>query len=231
MESSQHRQYKYFDLVTVAFITVLLCSCLIGPGKVCTLFGVTFGAGVFFYPISYIFGDVLTEVYGYSHTRRAVWAGFGALIFASLMSYIVLELPPSAEWPYQEAYVAVLGQTSRVVIGTLLSFWAGELVNSYVLAKLKIKTGGRFLWLRTIGSTLVGQGVDTVIFYPIAFAGLWSVNLLLTVMVTNYILKVMWEAVSTPLTYKVVGFLKNVEREDHYDIGTDFTPFALQTSD
>lgn len=223
------RVYKYYDLVMVAFVTVLLCSSLIGVGKVSQIGGYTFGAAIFFFPISYIFGDILTEVYGYARTRRVIWAGFAALGFASLMSWAVIALPPAPGWPHQAAYVTVYGQTPRIVAASLAAFWAGDFVNSYVLAKLKLKTAGRFLWLRTIGSTVVGQAVDSLIFYPLAFLGEWPTPLVLAVMTSNFFLKVGVEAAMTPVTYQVVGFLKRAEGEDYYDRGTDFNPFKLGT--
>jgi uncharacterized integral membrane protein (TIGR00697 family) len=223
------RVYKYYDLVMVTFVTVLLCSNLIGVGKVCQIAGYSVGAGVFFFPISYVFGDILTEVYGYARTRRVIWAGFAALGFASLMSWGVIALPPAPDWPHQAAYVTVYGQTPRIVAASLLAFWAGDFVNSYVLAKLKLKTAGRLLWLRTIGSTIFGQGIDSLIFYPLAFLGEWPTSLVLAVMTSNFLVKVGVEVVMTPLTYQVVGFLKRAEHEDYYDTGTDFNPFKLET--
>ena len=221
------RVYKYYDLVMVSFVTVLLCSSLIGVGKVSRIAGYSVGAAIFFFPISYIFGDILTEVYGYARTRRVIWAGFAALGFASLMSWAVLALPPAPGWPHQAAYEVVYGQTPRIVAASLAAFWAGDFVNSYVLARLKVKTAGRFLWLRTIGSTVVGQGVDSLIFYPLAFLGEWPAPLVLAVMTSNFLIKVAVEAAMTPLTYQVVGFLKRAEGEDYYDSGTDFNPFRL----
>ena len=223
------RVYKYYDLVMVSFVTVLLCSSLIGVGKVSRIAGYSVGAAIFFFPISYIFGDILTEVYGYARTRRVIWAGFAALGFASLMSWAVLALPPAPDWPHQAAYEVVYGQTPRIVAASLAAFWAGDFVNSYVLARLKVKTAGRLLWLRTIGSTVVGQGVDSLIFYPLAFLGAWPAPLVLAVMTSNFLIKVAVEAAMTPLTYQVVGFLKRAEREDYYDSGTDFNPFKLGT--
>ena len=178
--------------------------------------------------ISYIFNDVLTEVYGYARARKVVWAGFGAIVFASFMSWVVLTLPPAIGWNDQRAYETVFGQTPRIVFASLAAFFVGEFANSYVLAKMKILTSGRFLWSRTIGSTIVGEGVDSLVFYPLAFLGVWENQLVLTVMVSNYIIKVLWEAMVTPFTYRVVGFLKRAEQEDYYDIGTDFTPFSIE---
>ncbi len=228
-QAAPRRVYQYYDLVMAAFVTVLLCSNLIGVGKVCEIAGFSVGAGVFFFPISYIFGDILTEVYGYARSRRVIWAGFAALIFASFMSWAVVALPPAPDWPHQAAYALVYGQTPRIVAASLTAFWAGDFINSYILAKLKLKTEGRFLWLRTIGSTLVGQGVDSLIFYPLAFLGEWPGQLVVAVMVSNFFIKVGVEAAMTPFTYLVVGFLKRAEREDYYDRGTDFNPFTLRT--
>ncbi|MGZ3656154.1 MAG: queuosine precursor transporter [Bdellovibrionota bacterium] len=211
-----------------AFVCVLLCSNLIGAPKVAQVGGFEFGAGVLFFPISYIFGDILTEVYGYARARRVVWAGFAAMIFASFMSWFVLWLPPAAHWTNQSAFESVLGSTWRIVGGSLTAFFFGEFCNSYVLAKMKILTEGRYLWTRTVGSTIVGEAVDTLVFYPLAFYGTWSNELLLAVMLHNYLLKTGWEILVTPVTYKVVGFLKRAENEDYYDRDTNFTPFSLK---
>jgi uncharacterized integral membrane protein (TIGR00697 family) len=215
-----------------AFVTVLLCSNLIGPGKVCYFAGFSFGAGNLFFPISYIFGDILTEVYGYARARKVIWAGFASMIFASIMTQVVLRMPLDPGEPYnqviQPALQTVFGSTWRVVAGSILAFWAGDFANSYVIAKMKLWTRGRYLWARTIGSTAVGQAVDTVIFYPIAFAGVWSPGKMLEVIAFNYAIKVIWEAVNTPFTYAIVRFLKRAENEDYFDHGTDFTPFSLK---
>jgi len=213
--------------VMALFVTILLCSNIIGAAKVATVWGFTFGAGVLFFPISYIFNDVLTEVYGYARARKVVWAGFGAIIFASFMSWVVVSLPPAQGWNDQGAYESVFGQTPRIVFASLTAFFVGEFANSYVLAKLKIKTAGRHLWIRTIGSTIVGEGVDSLVFYPVAFLGVWEPALVWRVMVSNYMIKVLWEAVITPVTYRVVNFLKRAENEDYYDHKTNFTPFSI----
>jgi uncharacterized integral membrane protein (TIGR00697 family) len=211
-----------------AFVTTLLCANLIGASKVARVGPVTFGAGVLFFPLSYVFGDVLTEVYGYARARKVVWAGFGAALFASAMSYVVLAFPPAPGWPHQEAMRTVFGNTPRIVLASLVAYFCGEFTNSYTLARLKVWTEGRYLWMRTIGSTVLGEGVDSLIFYPLAFLGVWPRELVVTVMVTNYLFKVGWEAVITPVTYRVVGFLKRAEAEDYYDRDTDFTPFSLK---
>lgn len=223
--------YRYYDLITAAFVTVLLCSNLIGVHKVAAVGNFTFGAGVLFFPLSYLFGDILTEVYGYSKSRRVIWAGFGALIFASLMSFVVVNLPAAATMNpnSQAALEMIFGQTPRIVAASLVAFFVGEFANSFVLAKMKLKTGGKFLWARTIGSTVIGEAFDSLIFYPIAFLGVWSTEQVIAVMWSNYLLKVGWEVLATPVTYKIVDFLKRAEREDYFDRDTDFNPFALET--
>lgn len=229
------RQYKYYDLLLGAYVCVLLCANLIGPAKVSTLhlpFGIsaTFAAGVLFFPLSYLFGDIMTEVYGYARDRRAVWAGFGALAFAAFMATVIVKLPPSEEWrAMQPAVEQVFGNTWRIVIASILAFWSGSFTNSYVLAKMKIWTGGRWLWTRTIGSTICGEAVDSALFYSLAFYGIWDNALLVKVSVTQYVLKTLWEVVMTPVTYRVVGALKRAEHEDYFDRDTDFTPFSLKT--
>lgn len=225
------KSFRYYDLVMAAFVVVLICSNLIGPAKITTitLFGESFsyGAGVLFFPLSYVFGDVLTEVYGYARARKVIWAGFGGLIFASFMSYAVVALPPAEGWENQDAYALVFGQVPRIVAASLIAFFAGEFVNAFIMAKMKILTKGKHLWTRTIGSTVVGQGVDSLIFYPLAFYGLWPTDLLISVIIANFLIKVGWEACLTPVTYKLVGFLKRAEGVDIYDEDTDFTPFSL----
>lgn len=219
-----------------AFVTVLLCSNLIGVHKVSSVnlpfYGeYIYGTGVLFFPLSYLFGDILTEVYGYARSRKVIWAGFGALFFASLMSFSVTSLPPAPTMsPEQQSAInLIFGQTWRIVAASLLGFWLGEFVNSFVLAKLKLLTGGKHLWTRTIGSTFAGEAVDSLVFYPLAFLGTWSTEQVVSVMIGNYIIKVMWEVVATPFTYKIVAFLKRAEHEDFYDRDTDFNPFTLTT--
>ena len=223
------KTFRYYDLIMAAFVTVLLCSNIIGAAKLAQVGGFTFGAGILFFPLSYVFGDVMTEVYGYARARRIVWAGFGALAFASVMSAVVVQLPHPAGWPHQAAYETVFGATWRISAASLVAYFCGEFCNSYVLARMKVKTEGKHLWARTIGSTVIGEGVDTLIFYPLAFAGVWSNEQLFQVMLANYLLKTGWEVVLTPLTYRIVGFLKRAENEDHYDRETNFTPFSLKT--
>jgi queuosine precursor transporter len=218
-----------------AFVTVLLCSNLIGVHKVSVVhlpfYGdYIYGAGVLFFPISYLFGDILTEVYGYARSRKVIWAGFGALIFASLMAFVVTLLPVAStmEPEKQKAIEMIFGQTPRIVAASLLAFWLGEFVNSFVLAKMKLLTKGKFMWLRTISSTIFGEIADSLIFYPVAFYGIWSNEQLVSVMIGNYFIKVLWEVLATPFTYIIVGFLKKKENEDFYDNNTDFNPFSLE---
>ena len=236
------RHYKYYDLVMAAFVTVLLCSNLIGPAKTCEVHlpfslpflgsVVIFGAGNLFFPISYIFDDVLTEVYGYARSRKVIWAGFGAMLFATFMSQVVIRMPAAPSESFnavlQPAIETVFGNTWRLAVGSMLAFWAGDFVNSYVLAKMKIWTQGRWLWTRTIGSTIAGELVDSITFYPIAFAGIWTATTLIQVVIFNWLFKVLVEVVLTPLTYAIVGFLKKAEHEDFYDRDTNFTPFSLE---
>ena len=227
------QHFRYYDLVMAAFVTILLLSNLIGASKpsyvTLPLVGHwSFGAGVLFFPVSYIIGDILTEVYGYARARRVIWTGFAALLFMAFMAWVVVQLPPAAGWPGQEAYEFVFGNSWRIVLASMVAFWAGEFANSYVLAKMKIWTAGRHLWMRTIGSTVVGQGLDSLIFYPLAFWGLagWPVELLWQVVLSQWAIKTAWEALLTPVTYAAVGALKRAEQVDLYDTETDFSPFA-----
>lgn len=234
--NDHHRpNYRYYDFVMAAFVAVLLCSNLVGPAKIAQvdlpLVGaLTFGAGVLFFPISYVFGDILTEVYGYARARRVIWTGFAALLFASFMASVVVALPPAPGWKNQAAYEIAFGSTWRIALASLIAFVCGEFVNSYVLAKMKIATAGRWLWSRTIGSTIFGEAVDSMLFYPLAFydSGLIPNELLPKVMLAQFLTKVAVEVAFTPVTYKVVGFLKRAEREDFYDRRTDFNPFKLR---
>ena len=228
-------QFRYFDLVMAAFVTILLLSNVIGAGKVATirmpgLGDWPFGAGILFFPISYVLGDVLTEVYGYARARRVIWVGTAAVLFMAAMSAIVVALPPAPGWTNQPAYEAVFGQVPRIVAASVCAFWAGEFVNAYVMARMKVWSGGRHLWTRTIGSTLVGQGVDSLIFYPLAFLGApgWTPDLVLTVLATQWALKVGWEVLLTPATYLIVGRLKRAEGVDVFDEDTDFSPFRTR---
>ena len=227
------RQLRYYDFAMAAFAVILVCSNLIGAGKPAQvnlpIIGiVTFGAGILFFPLGYVLGDVMTEVYGFARARRVVWAGFAASVFAAGMAFVVVSLPPSPDWAGQSALAEVFGQVPRIFLASILAFWAGEMANAFVLARMKVLTGGTMLWMRTIGSTVVGQGVDSLIFYPLAFLGVWQTRLVVTVLVTNYLLKVLWEIVLTPVTYKVVAWFKAAEGIDVFDTTTDFSPFRTK---
>jgi uncharacterized integral membrane protein (TIGR00697 family) len=236
MTAAPQRNFRYYDFIMVAFVTVLICSNFIGAAKQTTidlpLFGATtFSAGVLFFPISYIFGDILTEVYGYGRDRRVVWAGFGALAFASFMAWVVVSLPPAGSdfmKSYQANLEGVFGNSWRIALGSMIAFWCGSFANSYTLAKMKIWTQGKLLWTRTIGSTAVGELIDSALFYVIAFYGIWATADLVKIVIAQYLLKTTWEIVMTPVTYKVVAFLKRVENEDYYDRNTNFTPFQVK---
>ena len=230
------RQYRYYEFVMAAFVVVLVCSNLIGPAKISQvelpLYGtLIFGAGVLFFPISYVFGDILTEVYGYARARRVIWAGFAGLAFASFMAWVVVSLPPAPFWKNQQAYEVAFGTTWRIAGASMIAYFCGEFVNSYTLAKMKILTAGKWLWTRTIGSTIVGEAVDSALFYPLAFygSGIIPNEQLPKVMAFQFVAKVLVEVVFTPVTYKVVAALKRAEHEDYYDRHTDFSPFSLKT--
>lgn len=254
--------FRYYDFVMAAFVAILLLSNIIGAAKL-TFVDVPFwpdglwpapdgvfiyGAGILFFPIGYVIGDILTEIYGFARARRVIWTGFAAMLFLAFMSYVVVSLPAFDGWACaasdslamqgqpdaatgsicQQTYVSVFGSTWRIVLASITAFWAGEFVNSYVMAKMKVWTKGKALWSRTIGSTVVGQGVDSLIFYPIAFFGIWTTEAVITVMITNWLLKVVWEAVLTPVTYFVVNRLKKAEGVDLFDLETDFSPFSKE---
>ncbi|GAB4470145.1 MAG: queuosine precursor transporter [Anaerolineae bacterium] len=234
------RAYRFYDLVMALFVTVLLVSNIASSAKIIDwgvgLFGLrlAFDAGTLLFPISYIFGDVLTEVYGYRRSRRVIWAGFGAAALMGLTLWLVGVMPGEAAWQEyagQAAYDAILGGVSSggIIVASLVAYFAGEFSNSYVLARMKVLTQGRFLWTRTIGSTLVGQLVDTAIFILVATAlGVFPWSLAPSLILSNYIFKVAIEALFTPITYQVVNLLKRVEREDYYDVDTDFNPFRVE---
>lgn len=228
------RQYKYYEFVMAAFVAVLLCANLIGPAKAAqielpVLGAITFGAGVLFFPISYVFGDILTEVYGYSRARRVIWAGFAALAFAALMSAVVVALPPAPTWPNQEVYEIAFGNTWRVVAASMIAYFCGEFVNSFVLAKMKVWTKGRFMGGRFVASTVAGEAVDSALFYPLAFlgSGIMPDSLVWQLTISQFIAKTMVEILFLPITYRIVNFLKRAEREDYYDRNTDFNPLKL----
>ena len=239
------REFRYYDFVMVAFVVILLLSNVIGAGKPAVVnlpwIGAwPFGAGILFFPLSYLIGDILTEVYGYARARRCVWAGFAGLIFMAFMEQVVVALPPASGWTGQASYEYVFGQSIfvdpaaatglRIIAASITAFWVGEFANSFVLAKLKILTEGRMLWTRTVGSTVVAQGFDSLIFYPLAFYGMtdWPAHQIAAVMLSQFVLKVSWEVLLTPVTYLVVNFLKRREGVDVFDRGTDFSPFKAR---
>lgn len=231
------RQYRYYDLIMAAFVCVLVCSNLIGPAKVtqidAPLLGtLTFGAGVLFFPISFIFGDILTEVYGYAASRRVIWAGFAGLAFASVMAWMIVALPPAPFWQNQHEYEVAFGSTWRIALAGLVAFAVGEFVNSYIMAKMKIMAAGKHLWQRTITSTVFGEAVDTVLFVPLAFwnTGIIPNDKIPLVTGAQIIAKILVEVAFTPLVYWVVAFLKRAEKEDYYDRHTDFNPFKLESA-
>jgi uncharacterized integral membrane protein (TIGR00697 family) len=234
-EALAGRPLRYYDFVMAAFVAILLLSNVIGAGKRAEidlpLIGPwPFGAGILFFPISYVIGDVLTEVYGYARARRCIWAGFAAVLFMAFMSWVAVALPPAPDWGGQPAYEAVFGQVPRIVFASVAAFWAGEFANSFVLAQMKVLTRGKHLWSRTIGSTIIGQGIDSLLFYPLAFysAPGWPVQAMLMVMLSQFVLKVVWEVLLTPFTYAVVRFLKRREGIDVFDSATEFTPFRTR---
>jgi uncharacterized integral membrane protein (TIGR00697 family) len=233
----ERRQFKYLDLITVLFVTTLLVSNLLSSAKIIDLgtsigpIPLAFDAGTLIFPVSYIFGDILTEVYGYRRSRRVIWSGFGAMVFMAFFVWLTGILPGEVFWQQsvgQDAYNAVLGGISGLAVASLAAYFVGEFSNSYVLARMKVAMQGRWVWARTITSTLVGEGVDSIVFITIATAlGVFPSDLLVTLIVTNYILKVGIEVVMTPLTLFIIRWLKQAEHEDYYDTNTDFNPFRL----
>lgn len=215
------RAYRYLDTITAFFVAVLILS-NVASTKIVQLGPFTFDGGTLLFPLAYIFGDVLTEVYGYARSRRVIWTGFACLGLMVVTLFVVDALPPQ-----NEAFTAILGQAPRIALGSLIAYWAGEFTNSVILAKLKIRTRGRWLWSRTISSTLVGQLVDTVVFLLIAFYGVFHNDVLWTIFISNYIFKCGVEIVLTPLTYQIVNTLKGAEREDVFDRDTNFNPLVL----
>ncbi|MBN2611186.1 MAG: queuosine precursor transporter [Bacteroidales bacterium] len=224
---TNQKGFKYLDVLTGLFVAVLLIS-NIASTKILVLWKFTFDGGTILFPLSYIFGDILTEVYGYQKSRRVIWTGFFSALLMSLVFYLVQVLPPAADWAHQQAFENLLGFVPRIVIASLVAYFAGEFSNSYILSRLKIKTGGKFLWVRTIASTLAGEGIDTAIFCMVAFYGVLPAGLLWSVIISNYIFKCTVEVLFTPVTYAIVGFLKKKENEDHYDRGINYNPFVFK---
>ncbi|MCH2227231.1 MAG: queuosine precursor transporter [Candidatus Caenarcaniphilales bacterium] len=234
------RSYKYLNAITVAFVVVILLSNIVASIKITQLelpifhIKISFAAGLLFFPASYLIGDLLTEVYGYSKSRQVIWSGFISLLIANLIIKFLVILPPDPHWGLQDAYSQIFAIGFRVSIASMLAFFCGEFCNSFVIAKLKVFTKGKGQALRIIGSTCVGEFVDTLLFYPLAFWGdpNFPPGLIAKIMLTNYIVKVLWEICVYPLTRKIIAFLKRTENEDYYDVATDFNPFhVLETKD
>ena len=228
------KRYKYYDFMMAAFVCVLVCSNLIGPAKVTQIDApilgtLTFGAGVLFFPISFIFGDILTEVYGYAASRRVIWVGFAGLAFASLMAWMIVALPPAPFWNNQQEYEVAFGSTWRISLAGLIAFAVGEFVNSFIMAKMKLVSKGKHLWQRTITSTIFGETIDTVLFVPLAFwnSGIIPNDKIGLVVGAQIIAKIGVEVFFTPVVYKIVAFLKRAENEDYYDKNTNFNPFKI----
>lgn len=228
MKYETSKNFRYYDLIMAAFVTLLLCTNLIGAAKVVEVAGFSFGGTLIFFPITYLFGDVLTEVYGYKRSRKVIWAGFAAMGFASFVAWLVVALPAAPGWVHQREIEIVFQTTPRLAFASMLAYFVGEFVNSYIVAKMKILTEGKWLWTRLVGSTVAGEAIDTMIIYPLAFYGIWPNDLIIKVMITSYIVKVLWEVFAMPLTYPFVRFLKRVEHEDYYDRNTNFSPFSFK---
>ena len=220
------RSFRYFDILLSVFIVVLLISNLVGQ-KICAIGPFRISGAQLLFPITYIFGDIFTEVYGYGASRRAIWLGFFASALMAVMGVITVALPPAPDWPNQQAFATVFSVVPRLVLASLIAYWAGEFANSYTLAKMKILTHGRHLWSRTIGSTVVGQAVDSVVIMFVAFGGTLPLSDILNLIVSGYLGKVIYETVMTPATYAVVGWLKRKEQINAFDYGTDFSPFHI----
>lgn len=221
------RHYQYFDILVAFFVGVLLIS-NIASTKILSLWKFTFDGGTILFPLSYIFGDILTEVYGFRQSRRVIWLGFATALLMSLIFYVVQLLPAAADWPNQKAFEVILGFVPRIVMASLLAYFAGEFSNSAILSRMKIFTSGKYLWTRTIGSTLVGEGIDTAIFCMVAFYGILPNPALWKVIISNYVFKCSVEILFTPITYLVVGFLKKKENEDMYDYNMNYNPFTFK---
>ena len=226
--TTHDRPYRYYDFLMVAFVTSLLCANLINPAKLTEVFGLKLDVGILFFPVTYLFGDILTEVYGYAKARRVIWIGLFMCAFGALNATLVVLLPPAPDWHDQQAYEIVFGTTWRIMLASLSAYWIGEMMNAYVLAKIKVMMDGKLLFVRTIGSTIVGEGFDSVIFYHVAFFGIWEYDILWQIIAANYFAKVLWEVAATPITYKVINFLKRAENEDYYDKNTNFSPFVIK---
>ncbi len=223
----EKNNFRYYDIIACLFVAVLIVS-NIASAKVNAVHGFNFDGGTVLFPIAYIFDDILTEVYGYARSRRIIWLGFISLVFMAATLAVVQYLPAAKDWTNQAAYEAVLGFVPRLVLASIIAYLCGEFTNSFTLAKMKISTEGKYLWMRTIGSTVVGEAVDSLIFSMIAFYGTMPLTEILNLIGTIYVFKVVYEIVATPLTYRVIAFLKRAEGVDTYDTQTNFNPFTLQ---
>jgi uncharacterized integral membrane protein (TIGR00697 family) len=228
-EKVLNHHYRYIDVITALFVTVLLVS-NIASSKITSFGPFTLDAGIILFPLSYIIGDILTEVYGFAKARRVIWIGLLCNVLMAATFMLVAILPPAADWPNQKAYEAILGMTPRIVLASIIAYFAGEFINSFIMSKLKIRTKGKYLWTRTIGSTLAGELFDTLLFITIAFAGVFPMPVFISLVISNYILKVAVEVLFTPITYFVVNKLKKAENEDYYDNKTNFNPFAIKNT-
>ena len=225
--AEKKESFRYYSIISTLFVATLMISNVVAT-KLFSLGPLIFTGGILIFPITYIFGDILTEVYGYSRSRRIIWTGFFSLILMAFIFWIVGLLPPAPTWQNQDAYLLILGFVPRIVLASIIGYWAGEFANSFVLAKMKLLTKGKHLWARTISSTIAGEGVDTALFVLIGFYGVVSGPILLMAILSGYIFKVAYEAAATPITYKIVGFLKKAEGIDHYDYNTKFSPFSFK---
>lgn len=219
--------YRYFALIASGFVAGLVLSNLAAT-KLIPIGPFVFTAGILLFPLTYIFGDCLTEVYGYQKTRQVIWAGFAANLFMAAFFTVVVAIPPAKNWPLQEAFSQIFSQVPRIVVASIAGYWVGEFANSYILAKLKVATKGRHLWVRTIGSTLVGQSLDTIVFVLIAWVGILEPSVIFQKLWSAYLFKVAYEIVATPVTYVIVGWLKRAEQVDYFDTDTNFTPFSMK---
>jgi hypothetical protein len=229
MPTPVDRTYKHLDTLTLIFVVVLLISNLVAQ-KICRIGPLTLSGAELLFPVTYIFGDIFTEVYGYAAARRAIWIGFFASALLSAMGAIVVALPPAPGWHNQAAFSTVFGFIPRLVVASLIAYWAGEFTNSYTLAKMKLLTHGRWLWTRTVGSTITGQAVDPTTVVLIAFWGKAARMTLLELILSAYAAKVIYEILATPLTYAVVGWLKKTEQSDVFDVHSSFNPFRWRRS-
>jgi queuosine precursor transporter len=224
------RGYKYLPLIAGIFTATLVVTNILNT-KIFLMWGFAFPAGIITFPLSFLAADALTEVYGYKVTRQVIWSGFAALVFMAAVSVAAIRLEPAGFWPLQTAFASILNQVPRIVLASILAYWSGEFCNSWILARSKVRTKGRGMWLRFVSSTMAGQLVDTVVFMLVAFLGVFPPSDMATLLVSSWVFKVLWEVVALPVSVPFVGWLKKVEGENYFDEGTNFTPFRLGVSD